>query len=49
MIRFLKETFNKTKNMDGDFKNHLETKKATATRFKKFERFKEKLLQPLQS
>ena len=48
MTSFFKETFNKTKNMDGDFKNHLQTKKATGQRFKKFERFKERKLLQLQ-
>ena len=48
MTSFFKETFNKTKNMDGDFKNHLQTKKATAQPFKKFERFKEQKLLQLQ-
>ena len=48
MANFSKETFNKTKNVDGDFKNHLQNKKTTAEQFKKFERFKEQRLLQLQ-
>ena len=47
MASFSKDTFNKKKSIDGDFKNHLQSEKTTAKQLKKFKRFKEQKLMQL--